>query len=83
MTIRFIRFTCNRIGLCASNYIAVNSSFRNLDVEPNNSGVYDYSWNEYCNDDLEEVDNFEQWLDIDRDGVSDLIHFYDCGENIY
>jgi len=67
----------------ASNYIAINSSFHDLDVEPNNSGVFDYSWNEYCDDDLEKVDNFEQWLDIDQDGASDLIHYYDCGDNIY
>jgi len=67
----------------ASNYIAINSSIRDLGAESNNSGVHDYSWNEYCDDDLEMVDNFEQWIDIDQDGVSDIVHYYDCGENIY
>ena len=66
-----------------SNYVASHSSFRDLGVESNNSGVFDYSWNEYCDDDLEKVDNFEDRIDIDQDGIIDLRHYYDCGENVY
>lgn len=64
-------------GYSTLNTSPINqTSFDNLNVENNNSGVLDYKWNEYCDEDYDAVNNFEESFDIDKDGVLDLHHYW-------